>query len=492
MQSGLSTRRSFLCGLKATEIVRYPWTVKRSATMSSGSRWLSPVDFLLSGLVAGLTILQMLLAGRPKIARAQGLIVIDTSYTLNQVLDRELQTAMTARSCGGLFTHVWSVHPLVGADGSSSHTGPLRLRKLNGSHTVIESYLSPSRKWSRLPLTGFALSQHELLNRLRRLVSLGDVSAVRVGDPYYLGLLGYLVSRCGRIPLTIRVGADYDDAYEKIGQLAYPRLLRSRRLEKCIEHFVMKRSVLTVTPTATYQSFAVANGARSETCVVVPFGSLLHPCHFGEPDGRPCVRRELGIDQRPLLVSVMRLEPVKHAEDLVEIVEIVRRERTNVACVIVGDGSQRDEMLDQIEARGLSGAVVLVGNKEQRWIASLLADADVVVAPMMGRALVEAALSGTPIVAYDVDWHGELIDDGETGVLVPFGDREAMARAISRILDDPGRAAEYGDRARKLALEAMSGKDADQVERDAWLRVLPRTDPGDQGPCGHSLEGGTG
>jgi glycosyltransferase involved in cell wall biosynthesis len=149
-------------------------------------------------------------------------------------------------------------------------------------------------------------------------------------------------------------------------------------------------------------------------------------------------------------------------------------------------------MLARTRELGLDGSLFLLGNRGQRWIASLLAEADVIAAPMMGRALVEAALSGTPIVAYDVDWHGELIDDGETGVLVPFGDREAMARAILRMHDDPGRAAEYGDRARKIALETMSGKVADQVERDAWLRVLPRTDPGVQDPRSHPSEGGTG
>lgn len=473
-------------------MVRYPLGVQLSASTPIGRRWLAPVDLLLATVVVGITIIRVLLSRSPKAAISVGLIVLDSSYTLAQIRDRELQTAMTTRSCNGLFRHVWSVHPIVGADGSTSDTGPLRISELSPSHTVIESHVFTSGKWNRMPLSGFALSQSQLLRELCRLAKSGRVSAVRIGDPYYLGLLGYLVARCGRIPLTIRVGADYDDAYKKTGKPAYPRLLRSRRIEKWIENFVFSRSVLTVAPSIAYASFAIANGAKRETCVIVPFGGLLHPCHFGEPSVRPRVRGELGVDQRPLLVSVMRLEPVKHAVDLLGIVETVRRERSDVACVIVGDGSQRDEMLDQIEARGLSGAVFLVGNKEQGWIASLLVDADVVVAPMMGRALVEAALSATPIVAYDVDWHGELIRSEEDGVLVPFGDMEGMANAVLRMLDDPCKAAVLGDRARKIALETMSGEAVSQVERDAWLRVLPRIHLGDKSNGGHPSEGGTG
>jgi glycosyltransferase involved in cell wall biosynthesis len=96
------------------------------------------------------------------------------------------------------------------------------------------------------------------------------------------------------------------------------------------------------------------------------------------------------------------------------------------------------------------------------------------VAPMMGRALVEAALSSTPIVAYDVDWHSELITDGETGVLVPFGDREAMAGAVLRLLANPGRAAELGSRARRAAMATMSTEAVGRAEREAWQQVLPQ------------------
>ncbi len=454
-------------------VVNYPSGVQRRDSSAGVRTWLAPVDLIMAVVTAGITVTRMLLLRRSVTVKSQGLVVLDASYTLDQVHDRELQWAITARDCDGLFDHVWSVHPMVGADGSAPGDGPLRVRGLSDSHTFIEAHMSVGPRWNRLPITGFVLSQIRLLKHLRQFVVSGRVSAVRVGDPYYLGLLGYLLAICGGLPLTVRVASDYDAAYQKTGLPAYPRLFRSRRIEKRIERYILRRAELIVAPNLAYQSFAIANGARPERCAVVPFGGLLHPAHFDEPSDRHSIRDEVGLDQRPLVVSVMRLEPVKHAVDLVGVLDLVRRDCPNVVFAVVGDGSQRGEMLARTRELGLDGSLFLLGNRGQRWIASLLADADVIAAPMMGRALVEAALSGTPIVAYDVDWHGELIDDGETGVLVPFGDREAMARAILRMLDDPDYVVELGSQARRAAMDAMSREVVSRAEREAWLRVLP-------------------
>ena len=433
----------------------------------------APFDFLMAGFVVVVTIAQMLVT-RPKVVvKSRGLVVLDSSYSLDQVRDRELLWSIVARGCDGFFDHVWSVHPMVGAADPEPSVGPLRIEELCGGHTFVEAHLSTDQRWSFWPVTSFALSQRRLFGYLRKLVASGGVSAIRVGDPYYLGLLGYLLSRSSGLPLTLRVASDYDAAYEKTGMPAYPRLLRSRRIEKRIERFILRRAKLIVAPNIAYQSFAVANGARPECCAIVPFGGLLHPAHFDEPSDRPSVRTEAGLGQRPLVVSVMRLEPVKHAADLVDILDLVRRDCPDVACAVVGDGSQRGEMLTRVDRLNLGDSFFLLGNKSQRWIASILANADVVVAPMMGRALVEAALSGTPIVAYDTDWHGELIDDGVTGILVPHGDLAAMASAVCELLTQRESGKIMGELARRRAMDSMSRNTVMEAEREAWVRLVP-------------------
>jgi glycosyltransferase involved in cell wall biosynthesis len=55
---------------------------------------------------------------------------------------------------------------------------------------------------------------------------------------------------------------------------------------------------------------------------------------------------------------------------------------------------------------------------------------DLAVAPLTGRALLEIALSGLPVVAYDVDWHNEIVIQDETGILVRYRDVDQLSKAI--------------------------------------------------------------
>ena len=115
----------------------------------------------------------------------------------------------------------------------------------------------------------------------------------------------------------------------------------------------------------------------------------------------------------------------------------------------------------------------LAGNRPQQWVAELLADADVILATIVGRALVESALSSTPIVAYDCEWHAEFITEGATGLLVPLGDTAAMGEGALALLSDSSRAAKIGSGARTHALEVMSPTVVTQLEREFLVTRFP-------------------
>ena len=66
----------------------------------------------------------------------------------------------------------------------------------------------------------------------------------------------------------------------------------------------------------------------------------------------------------------------------------------------------------------------------------VLPHVSVIISTLTGRALAETALSAVPIVAYDIDWHGEAIETGITGELVPYSNYLHMADAVEKILND--------------------------------------------------------
>jgi glycosyltransferase involved in cell wall biosynthesis len=146
----------------------------------------------------------------------------------------------------------------------------------------------------------------------------------------------------------------------------------------------------------------------------------------------------------------------------------------DVHALLVGDGMLRDQLREQAAALGVADRLVFAGFRDQPWIARVISKASVIVSPHMGRALVEAALSAVPMVAYDYDWQRELVVSGETGFLVPNGDWEAMAERTASLLDDPRHAVALGQRARQRTATMMDPARLAQHERDTYTALLDR------------------
>ncbi|HEV7622644.1 MAG TPA: glycosyltransferase [Amnibacterium sp.] len=132
-----------------------------------------------------------------------------------------------------------------------------------------------------------------------------------------------------------------------------------------------------------------------------------------------------------------------------------------------------------VEGAGLAGAATVHGAvaADDRW--RLLHDADVLVLPStypleaQPLVVVEALATGTPVVAYDVGGVGDLVVDGETGLLVPLGDEDGLHRAARALADDPALLADCraGARAR---YEQHHSPDSYAA---AWRRLLGAPEP---------------
>lgn len=406
---------------------------------------------------------------------ARSLLVLDAAYSLSTIRDRGIEHSITSRDLDGYFDHVWSVHPFVGADSQNDSVipGPIQIMTIHPRHTVVEAQVGRFRWLRRVPLANFLVSQVVLVAYLLRLIRKNRVSVVRVGDPYYLGLIGWFLTRVNRIPLAIRINGNYDAIFESIGRLAYPRILRRRSIEKRIDRFVLPRADLVAAVNEDALIYATRNGARPERSTVFRYGNLIDPVHFGEPSARPLIRDEIGLTGTPYIVCVGRLEPVKHPEDVIQALAVARGEIDGLNLVMVGDGSMRDVIERTADELGLADNVLFVGDKDQTWIASCLADAAAVVAPMAGRALVESLLGGAPVVAYDVDWHSEIVEDGVSGLLVPYRDIQSLGARLVDVIG--GRYEGIGVRGRERALREMDPETLTRHERAHFDLVLAHT-----------------
>ncbi|MEV0323410.1 glycosyltransferase family 4 protein [Streptomyces sp. NPDC050658] len=157
-----------------------------------------------------------------------------------------------------------------------------------------------------------------------------------------------------------------------------------------------------------------------------------------EPDGpHHKARAELGAVDRPLIVAVGTLERHRGYDVLLDAARAWRHLDPPPLLVIAGEGPERAELKRRIEDEGLPAR--LVGRRDD--VPELLAAADLVVLPSSweSRSVLaqEALHARVPLVATAVGGMPELV--GDAAELVPYGDAEALATAVSRLLADPER-----------------------------------------------------
>lgn len=155
---------------------------------------------------------------------------------------------------------------------------------------------------------------------------------------------------------------------------------------------------------------------------------------------------------------VARLEPVKDHLTLLNAFAQVIKIVPNCKLLIIGNGSQKQNIEEQIQMLKLSDKVLLLG--ERKDIPELLSIMDIFVLSSLTEGtsltLLEAMASGKPVVATNVGGNAKVVIDNETGFLVPPGEPSIMAEKIIKLLKDRNLINEMGTKGRNRVLEHFS------------------------------------
>jgi glycosyltransferase involved in cell wall biosynthesis len=128
--------------------------------------------------------------------------------------------------------------------------------------------------------------------------------------------------------------------------------------------------------------------------------------------------------------------------------------------VVAGDGPARAQVEDAFERSGIGARARLLGSLPTRRLAEVFAACDLCAWPAVneayGMALLEAQAAGVPIVSCATRGVPDVVLDGRTGVLVPYGDEAALAAAIRSLIDDAPRRQALGDEAARFVCAERS------------------------------------
>ncbi|KMK65649.1 glycosyltransferase [Puniceibacterium sp. IMCC21224] len=187
------------------------------------------------------------------------------------------------------------------------------------------------------------------------------------------------------------------------------------------------------------------------------------------------------------LLFVGRLAGVKGVPVLLDALVGLRHTHPNLRLTLIGDGPERAALEARARVLGVAECVDFVGYKSQAEVAQALRDTDVFVLPSFAEGvpvvLMEAMAASLPVVTTRIAGIPELVRDGESGVLVPPGDTQALRTALSRVLDNPDLRRRMGRVGRATVASAYNiGIEAawlsELFQASAEGRTLPGKRPG--------------
>jgi L-malate glycosyltransferase len=213
-------------------------------------------------------------------------------------------------------------------------------------------------------------------------------------------------------------------------------------------------------------------GVRPENCLVVRNGIDLE--HF-DAAAWSGLQAPLPVPDGATAVAVIgNLWPVKGHRTLVEAVALLPPQLHAVRFLCAGEGPEREYLADRIARLGLRERVLLLGHRLD--VPAILARCQAAClcssAEGLSNALMEAMASGLPIVATRVGGNPELVRDGDNGLLVPYGDPQALAAAIGALLSSPEQAREMGVRGRRLVESALTMERMSEGHGALYRRAL--------------------
>ncbi|MFH1314205.1 MAG: glycosyltransferase family 4 protein [Candidatus Eisenbacteria bacterium] len=180
----------------------------------------------------------------------------------------------------------------------------------------------------------------------------------------------------------------------------------------------------------------------------------------------PASLRE-GFGQNRIIGTLGRFTPIKNQKLMLLAARTVVKQHPDVLFLLVGDGKERGRLEQMGRELGLEDKLIFTG-----WLDSpypVLSRMDILVLPSLweglGVTILEAMALGKPVVATKVGGIPEVVSDGETGLLVPSGDEEALASALHKLLSNPELARDMGRRG-KIVVEQKfpSTRTAREVE----------------------------
>lgn len=332
----------------------------------------------------------------------------------------------------------------AGLDGANSY------KRAREEYESISLYRIPVwnglERWWGIPYPIFAPS---LLSTLRRLIPLHDVVLVHT-HVFLSSVAGaFMAQRYGK-PLVVYQHSPFI-------HYPFPWSLVERVADYCLGRWPLRWATLVAANSRSTARYVQALAPERTVEVLYPGVDTERFVPVASPEERMALRRRLGLSADVFIALATGRLTFKKGFDTLLAACAFLSPSSDMQIVIVGDGPDRPALEKRAREKGLS-FVRFLGGMPFDAMPDLYRAADIFVLPSrtgegFGLVALEALASGLPVIATSCEGPAEIVQDEETGMLIPPEAPEALAQAILALKNNPSLTQKMAVAARAKALE---------------------------------------
>ena len=243
-----------------------------------------------------------------------------------------------------------------------------------------------------------------------------------------------------------------------IEKYAYTTMPEIRGVGRILYLILKRFDIITVTGSFT-KKFLLKNDIPDEKIKILP--------HAVSASFKP-----LSIPKEFDLVYVGRLAKVKHVENLVMAINIVKKNYQDVKFAIIGDGPEEESLKALSKKLNLDKNVYFLGYKSDTWNWFNRAKFSILASEREGlsHAVLESLSCGIPVIASKCGDISDIIKNNYNGIIInDYRDKNSFAQAILELLNNPLLAKKYSENARKSTKNMDEG-----IVSSVWVDIIDR------------------
>jgi len=275
------------------------------------------------------------------------------------------------------------------------------------------------------------------------LKSAGNCDILYAQTLFSAGIPGLIVGKIFRKKVVVKITGDHAwerfNTGESIEEFQNKKYGWRTELVKKMQTYLLKKVSKIIAPSQYLKKIISGWGIPPQKIAVIynaPVSDLDLAISIISKEE---AQKKIGVEGN-IILSVGRLMPWKGFGALIQIMPDLLKENPNFYLVIVGEGSEKENLKNQISHLKLENRVKLVGGVDHSQMHLYFRAADLFALNTgyegLSHVILEAMQAGLPIITTNVGGNPELIENGKNGILIDYNNKEQLKEAILRLIGD--------------------------------------------------------